>query len=400
MADQFSSIGNVSMNDSERVESDRSENMPESNDGGLPAPSSVFQLSRECETLRQRIAELASEAARQEACFEELRQRESKYRELVENSCSIILRMDSQGNVTFANQHALAFFGFTDRELLGKNVIGTIVPFIERTGRKLTDLIRDICDHPERYRDNENENVQQDGVSKWIAWTNKGICDASGHPTEIICIGNDITPRKEAEEALQQEQETLRHMLESQQHDLQLVAYDAKAARAAYQNGSGLLDLAITETRRLIANLRPPDMEASGVVNAVRQWLGEQGSQIPFKVELICDEPFERLDSVREHALFRIVQEGINNAARHSGSDKVRVAFRQREGQVSLEIMDWGGGFDTSIVGAGHFGLKGIYERARILGGNASIESTPGQGTRITVQFPLGSEESSIDIPG
>lgn len=329
--------------------------------------------------------------------------------------------MDVKGNVTFANPHALSFFGYSKKELLGKNVVGTIVPFVERTGRNLAELIRDICDHPERYQDNENENVQQDGTSKWIAWTNKGICDASGHPKEILCIGNDITTRKAAEEALQQEQEALRHLLESQQHDLQLVAYEihdclsqllsgakmqfeafdsvqkgnAKMARKAYQDGRDLLNRAIAETRRLIANLRPPDLEASGIVNAVKRWIDEQGSQIPLQVKLIGDMPFGQLDSFLMHALFRIVQEGVRNAARHSGSDKVQVTFRQSRGGVSVDIKDWGCGFDTSAMKTSHFGLKGICERVRILGGKASIKSSPGQGTQITVQLPLNSEKSS-----
>jgi PAS domain S-box-containing protein len=407
------------MNGPKRGESEKRKRSPASHGGGQHSLSSAGTLERKCTALRERLARLLSKADRNRTDLETVRQSESKYRELVEDSCSIILRMDVQGNVTFANPHALAFFGYTKKEILGKNVVGTIVPVIERSGRNLAELIRDICDHPERYQDNENENVQQDGTSKWIAWTNKGICDAAGRPKEILCIGNDITARKEAEEALQQEQSTLRHLLESQQHDLHLVAYEIhdslsqllvgakmqfdafdgmqkgnpKSAQKTYQNGRGLLNRAIAETRRLIANLRPPDLDTLGIIDAVKQWIDEQGSHLPFKVELIGDAPFQRLDSFLEHALFRIVQEGIRNAARHSASGKIRIAFQQRRDGVSVEIKDWGQGFDTSAVGPGHFGLKSICERARILGGKASIESARGQGTQITVQLPLNSEK-------
>jgi len=385
-----------------------------SNCGNDSSRSSSDPLGVACAALQERVRLLESEAACHQAQLEELRQSESKYRELVEESCSIVVRMAAQGNVTFANRHALSFFGYGENELLGKNVVGTIVPFVERTGRNLEELIHDICEHPERYQDNENENIQQDGTSKWIAWTNKGIRDASGRPREILCIGNDITARKRAEETLLQEQRALRNLLESQQHDLQLVAYDihdgvaqllsaatmrfeafdclrdsqADAARQSYQAGRDLLEQAVVETRRLIADLRPPVLEESGVVEAIRQLIAMRGSQTLPKAEFVCEMQPQRLDPLLENALYRIVQEGLNNATRHSGSDKVQVTLRERSGWVLLDIRDWGKGFDLATVGTDRFGLRGIRQRASILGGEAIIGSTPGQGTLITVQLP------------
>lgn len=395
---------------------------PASDCAGQQPESSTGELAKQCADLRREVDRLQSEAAGNQASLKEIRESQSKYQELVEQSCSVVLRMDAKGNVTFANRHALAFFGFTENELLGRNVVGTIVPFIERSGRNLAELIQDICEHPERYQDNENENVQRDGTSKWIAWTNKGIRDASGHPREILCIGNDITARKRAEEALLQEERRLRDLLESQQHDLKLVAYEIHdglaqflsaaimqfqtfdelqgrnpgAARTAYQTGRDLLDRAVVETRRLIAGLRPAILEQSGIVDAIRQLLDARPDQSLPKAEFVCDMPFKRLDPLHENALFRIVQEGLNNATRHSGSDKARITLRQQEDQVLLEIRDWGRGFDVSAVGADRFGLKGIRERARILGGDASIESTPGQGTLISVQVPLAPQGTQL----
>lgn len=411
------------MNSQEPLGPSDMEGKPTSECVGQPSEPSADRLVGECAALRKKLALLESEAARTRAELDQLRYNESRYREMVEESCSVILRMDAQGNVTFANRHALSFFGFNEEELLGKNVVGTIVPFIERSGRNLAELIQDICEHPEQYQDNENENIQQDGTSRWMAWTNKGIRDASGRPTEILCIANDITARKRAEEALQQEQQSLRDVLESQQHELKLVAYeihdgvaqllsgavmqfqafdymqrDTEAARKVYQDGRDLLDRALRETRRLIADLRPPILENSGIVGAIQQLIDRRGKQDLPKVEFVCDEHFPRLDSSVENALFRIAQEGLNNAARHSGSDRVLITLRQRKNRATLEIKDWGKGFDTSAVRADRFGLRGIRERARILGGEASIESTPGQGTLISVQFPLASAPGRVEL--
>jgi len=133
---------------------------------------------------------------------EALRKNEAKYRELVENANSIILRRDPEGRITFFNEFAQRFFGFREEEILGRNVVGTIVPEKESSGRDLAQMIRDISRHPERYATNENENVLRGGERVWVAWTNKPILDPDGKLAEILCIGNDITKRKRAEERL------------------------------------------------------------------------------------------------------------------------------------------------------------------------------------------------------
>ena len=134
---------------------------------------------------------------------EALRQSEEKYRELVENANSIILRMDNVGNVTFFNEFAQSFFGYSEKEIAGKNVVGTIVPPVESTtGRDLRLMVEDIAVHPDRYASNINENMRRGGERVWIAWTNKPIRYENGRVVETLCIGNDFTERKQAEEAL------------------------------------------------------------------------------------------------------------------------------------------------------------------------------------------------------
>ena len=130
-----------------------------------------------------------------------LRKSEAKYRELVQNANSIILRMDMNGNVTFFNEFAQDFFGYKEGEILRRNVVGTIVPPSDSSGRDLTAMIDDMARNPERYINNENENKVRGGRRVWIAWTNKAILDKDGRVREILCIGNEITKLKEAEEA-------------------------------------------------------------------------------------------------------------------------------------------------------------------------------------------------------
>jgi len=137
---------------------------------------------------------------------EALQQSESKYRELVQNANSIILRRDPQGYITFFNEYAQKFFGYTEEEIVGKNEIGTIVPDKDSKGQDLTAMIKDIGKHPERYLTHENENMCRNGERVFVAWTNKAIRDEEGTILEILCIGNDITERTRLEEELQQAQ--------------------------------------------------------------------------------------------------------------------------------------------------------------------------------------------------
>ena len=129
-----------------------------------------------------------------------LRESESRYRELVENANSIILRMDAEGRLTFFNEYAQRFFGYSAEEVIGRNVVGTIVPETDSAGRDLREMIADIGRHPSLYATNENENIRRDGSRVWTSWTNKLFYDDSGAVTEILCIGNDITDRRRAEE--------------------------------------------------------------------------------------------------------------------------------------------------------------------------------------------------------
>lgn len=125
-----------------------------------------------------------------------------RYDELIQNVSSIILRLDTDGKITFLNRHGQNLLGFTEEELLGKNLIGTIVPTTDSTGKDLTEMFRELLCNPELYLTNENENVKKNGERVWVAWTNAVIRDDTDSVVEILCIGNDISGRIEAEQAL------------------------------------------------------------------------------------------------------------------------------------------------------------------------------------------------------
>ncbi|MRR07751.1 MAG: transporter substrate-binding domain-containing protein, partial [Deltaproteobacteria bacterium] len=148
-------------------------------------------------TLRKKVRERTDKLLK---ALDNLKVSEERYRELVESANSIILRMDGMGTVTFFNEYAQKFFGYHEREILGRNVVGTIVPELESTGRDLKFLIGDISVNPERYANNLNENIKRNGDRVWIAWTNKPVMNPAGQVIEILCVGIDVTERRKAEE--------------------------------------------------------------------------------------------------------------------------------------------------------------------------------------------------------
>jgi two-component system sensor histidine kinase DegS len=90
-----------------------------------------------------------------------------------------------------------------------------------------------------------------------------------------------------------------------------------------------------------------------------------------------------------ENVIYRIVQEGLTNARNHSKSQAIAVSLVQRDDRLRIEVRDWGVGFDPKKVPANSFGLEGIRERARLLGGTCTIQSEIGNGASIVVELPV-----------
>lgn len=156
----------------------------------------------------------------------------------------------------------------------------------------------------------------------------------------------------------------------------------------ALQTSIQLLGDSIGEVRRLMSGLRPPMLDGAGLVAAIEGVVRMAERHEGPTIEFVHSGQIDRLAAPLETTVFRIVQEGLANACRHSRSEKVRVAVVAIEETIHIEIQDWGIGFDLSQVAERCFGLRGIRERANLLGGQAAIETAPRMGTRIAVALP------------
>jgi len=145
----------------------------------------------------------------QKSIEQALLQSEREYRDLVTLANSIILRWSPEGRVLFLNEFGQRFFGYTDVEIVGRQLVGTLVPENEIDGRELRPLLEEISADPQKFERNINENIRRNGQRVWIDWTNKAVLDERGEIREILSIGSDITERRQAEEQIRRLNEDL-----------------------------------------------------------------------------------------------------------------------------------------------------------------------------------------------
>ncbi len=195
---------------------------------------------------------------------------ERKYRELVENANSIILRWTPEGRVTFLNEFGQRFFGYAAEEIVGRHVTGTIVPPAESGGRDLRRLMDELCADPQAYEQNVNENMRRTGERVWIAWTNRVVRDAAGRAAEFLSVGTDITERRRAEAALREAELRFHTLFEQTPAGVVVVDPDTAAVVECNEQAARQLGYSVREFCRLgIA-----DIEANDTPEQIRERVG------------------------------------------------------------------------------------------------------------------------------
>jgi two-component system sensor histidine kinase DegS len=143
----------------------------------------------------------------------------------------------------------------------------------------------------------------------------------------------------------------------------------------------------LTEIRRFIFDNRPTMLQDRGLAATIRHYVQSYQSIFPMVVRLEIDDDIARLDAERELTAFRVVQESIQNASKHARASRVDVSIQRGEGDsVVVTVSDDGRGFDPERVSAhamGGAGLKGMEERASLVGGTLVVQSERGEGTKI-----------------
>jgi signal transduction histidine kinase len=172
-----------------------------------------------------------------------------------------------------------------------------------------------------------------------------------------------------------------------------LVPRDPARATAEIDSVAALAGQAHAELRAVIDGLASPDLAAGGLIASIRSYAVLIGRTHGTNIRVQAGE-LPRLDEPRETVLYRVAQEAISNALRHSGSAEVRVSLRARPRSVVLEVADQGSGFDPASPGGG-LGLDSMRERAASVAGTLKISSRLGAGTTVRLTVPLSAARRS-----
>ncbi|AIM16229.1 histidine kinase [Bacillus sp. X1(2014)] len=148
---------------------------------------------------------------------------------------------------------------------------------------------------------------------------------------------------------------------------------------------------ALYEVRRIIYDLRPMALDDLGLVPTLKKYLQtiEEYHNYHPQIEFINLGLEKRLPSNYEVALFRLIQESVQNALKHAQACQIKVQLEITESAVRVEIKDNGKGFDLSQKKSNSFGLIGMRERVDLLGGEITFDSKIGKGTTVKIKVPL-----------
>jgi len=348
---------------------------------------------------------LQREIQKRKITQETLHESEVKYQHIIDNANSVIMDIDTRGKILFINKFALDFFGFQENELLGQNLVGTLVARSDSASEEQEKVIQDIVTTPEYFRKN--------GEKVWMIWTYKPIFDEENHLKEILCIGIDRTQQKMNEDlvaqrlkedtALEERTRLARDLHDAVSQTLFSASLMADVLPRVWERNQaeGLKKLeevrqltrgALAEMRTLLFELRPAALADAELRDLLHQLaesvMGRALLPVALEVEGTCKIPSEV-----KIGLYRIAQESLNNIVKHSGASRVQVTLNCRPRQVTLHIIDNGQGFDISQVAPGSFGLGNMRERADHIGASLKIESKVNEGTEVTVVWDNQTEE-------
>jgi PAS domain S-box-containing protein len=298
--------------------------------------------------------------------------------------------------------------------------------WIDRMHRDDRDRV--MVEHKESNRTGEPFSCEYrlfaaDGKEVWIRDEAVLVRDDGGAPLFWRGIMYDVTETKHAEEQLQRSLDILRRTMldrhrllmrleDAQEEERRRVAADIhddpiqviSAAdlraqqlalrisdpelRAEVEALQQTMAHAVERLRHLLFELRPPSLDREGLVAALRAYAsGGEGPEVRVE-EALAAEPAPDVRAL----LFRIAQEALRNARKHSHAAHVAVSVVSEEGGIRLRIADDGVGFDLSVPASdrGHIGLPTMVERAELAGGRCRIDSEPGRGTTVDAWLPLG----------
>ena len=370
--------------------------------------------------LAKAVQELRTEISERKLAEEALGESEEKYSALVEGSLTGVY-IEQDGKIEFANEKFAQIYGYTIQGITGIQSHSLVHP---DDSEMVQDIRRKRLSGKGALSEYEARGLTKDGNTIWVMRRNALMRYRGRQAT----LGNvvDITRQKRIEEALRKSEKGLR-LLSSQLfsaeenerkriaqelHDsigqsLSAIKFKVESAMNQRDKGTGmgatsslesvvlLVQETLKEVRRIVMDLRPSTLDDLGIIPTVRWFCREFQStyhdiRIDQDIGILEDDVPDLIKTV----IYRVLQEALNNVAKHSQADFVRFSLRKRNGRIEMGIEDNGQGFDqeftASLEGPRRgFGLASMRERTELLGGSFSIISSEGAGTVIRASWPV-----------
>jgi PAS domain S-box-containing protein len=356
------------------------------------------------------ISGIARDITERKLAEEALRESEEKFRSVFRDAGVGMVIVSPEGRFLAANRTFCDCLGYTEEELLAKTLESVTLPedwpaFSQKLGGAITEGIG--------LRRFEKRCLHKSGRIVYTESSASLIRNRNGEPRYLVGGVLDITKRKEAEETLSdmtrklvEAQEKERARIARELHDdinqrlamlaieLEQLQDDPSEVRSRVQELRKQTTEISNDVQALSHDLHSSQLEYLGAVAGMKSWCKEFGERQGMQIDCRHDV---RSTLPREIGLclFRVLQEALHNAAKHSGVKRIEVELIEDLVEIHLTIRDLGKGFDIEAARQGRgLGLTSMRERVRLVNGAITIESKPTGGTTIRVRVPLESNQN------
>jgi PAS domain S-box-containing protein len=359
------------------------------------------------------IAELLWQRARKRKAEAVLRESENRFRVMADTTPALVWMCDHHGRIIYRNERLIAFTGLDPTVGLSDTWASYVHP--DDLQNLLDTISQALKDH--KPFSMEYRLRRADGAYRWMLDVASPRVNGDGSFAGLIASAVDVTDQKLAQQSLEkmsgqliEAQERERSRIARELHDdicqrlavlsmeieeahLASTVPEADTTESLEQIGRLCIEIA-TDVQSLSHQLHSSILDCLGVATALEGFCKEMSKQYDLQIKFSVQDVPKQLPKDISLCLFRVAQEALHNAMKYSGVRDFTVELTATDNTVELVVSDEGAGFDVQKAGTkGGLGLLSMHERVNLVHGTLSIDSVPGEGTRVQVTVPLGAAE-------